>query len=436
MGDPFFDLGNFSVNHGLTADEDEELLADYDGGPVRRDRLARLTLMRTVSDFREAMWGVLQQAISVLDVDFVAYAGEHFDGSGRLDDAGVREGAARGRRRPTPSDSRLTGIPARQRRHRSSFRSRRNHRRLSPDRCRFILRVRSSRRRLPVRAPGYRSRRNGGSGYAGAMERGAGAGGAAATEPRRSLVGNAGLLAIAFFGTLVVLLGLALGFRGLAASGGVAGASPSGGAPAPPQPSRVDRQPRRSTAHYADPVSFGFRRPGPRRCWGHRELRAGRRRGTARLLDTIPGTVFTAGDNAYDNGSARTSRSATRRAGAVIATGPAGPRQPRLGNGQRPGLPRLLQAQRPQQRWRHVVLVRLGAWHVVVLDSSCSNVGGCTRDSDQGRWLGRTSRRPATPSARSRSGTTRGSARATSMATTWRSTRSGRRSTRPGRTSS
>jgi len=35
--------------------------------------------MRVVSDFREAMWGVLQQGISTLDVDFVAYAGEHFD---------------------------------------------------------------------------------------------------------------------------------------------------------------------------------------------------------------------------------------------------------------------------------------------------------------------------------------------------------------------
>jgi thiamine kinase-like enzyme len=79
MGDPFFDLGNFSVNHELSHDEDEELLADYDGGRPRPDRLARLTLMRTVSDFREAMWGVLQQGISTLDVDFVAYAGEHFE---------------------------------------------------------------------------------------------------------------------------------------------------------------------------------------------------------------------------------------------------------------------------------------------------------------------------------------------------------------------
>jgi thiamine kinase-like enzyme len=78
MGDPFFDLGNFSVNHDLAPDEDEILIEAYEG-VVRPDRLARLALMRTLSDFREAMWGVLQQGISTLDVDFVAYAGEHFD---------------------------------------------------------------------------------------------------------------------------------------------------------------------------------------------------------------------------------------------------------------------------------------------------------------------------------------------------------------------
>jgi len=79
LGDPFFDLGNFSINHELTPDEDRHLLNAYDGGAVAPSRLARLTLMRVVSDFREAMWGVLQQGISQLDVDFVAYAGEHFD---------------------------------------------------------------------------------------------------------------------------------------------------------------------------------------------------------------------------------------------------------------------------------------------------------------------------------------------------------------------
>jgi len=79
MGDPFFDLGNFSVNNDLSTDEDVALLEAYDGERPRRERLARLALMRVVSDFREAMWGVLQQGVSTLDVDFRAYADEHFD---------------------------------------------------------------------------------------------------------------------------------------------------------------------------------------------------------------------------------------------------------------------------------------------------------------------------------------------------------------------
>jgi thiamine kinase-like enzyme len=78
MGDPFFDLGNFSVNHDLTESEDRILLGAY-AREVRPAALARLTLMRVVSDFREAMWGVLQQGISTLDVDFVGYASTSFE---------------------------------------------------------------------------------------------------------------------------------------------------------------------------------------------------------------------------------------------------------------------------------------------------------------------------------------------------------------------
>ena len=66
------------MNHDLTPDEDAWVIQAYDG-EVRTHRLARLSLMRVVSDFREAMWGVLQQAISTLEVDFVAYANEHFE---------------------------------------------------------------------------------------------------------------------------------------------------------------------------------------------------------------------------------------------------------------------------------------------------------------------------------------------------------------------
>ncbi len=79
MGDPYFDLGNFSINHELDADQDAMFLAAYLGEPPSRALASRLTLMRVLSDFREAMWGVLQQGISTLDVDFVAYAADHFD---------------------------------------------------------------------------------------------------------------------------------------------------------------------------------------------------------------------------------------------------------------------------------------------------------------------------------------------------------------------
>ncbi len=79
MGDPFFDLGNFSINNDLSAEEDETFLRAYDGVDTKPERLARLVLFRVVSDFREAMWGVLQQGISTLDVDFREYAAEHFD---------------------------------------------------------------------------------------------------------------------------------------------------------------------------------------------------------------------------------------------------------------------------------------------------------------------------------------------------------------------
>jgi thiamine kinase-like enzyme len=77
MGDVFFDLANFSVNHGLADDEHRTLLAAY-FGEARDGDLAALRLLRFMSDFREAMWGVVQQAISDLDFDFDSYADEHF----------------------------------------------------------------------------------------------------------------------------------------------------------------------------------------------------------------------------------------------------------------------------------------------------------------------------------------------------------------------
>ena len=77
MGDRFFDLANLSVNHDFGIEEDRLLLAAYFGVKRPAD-LAALRLMRLMSDFREAMWGVLQSGISTLDFDFRKYADKHF----------------------------------------------------------------------------------------------------------------------------------------------------------------------------------------------------------------------------------------------------------------------------------------------------------------------------------------------------------------------
>ena len=78
MGDRFFDLANFSVNHELSEGESDLLLAAY-FGEVRDEHREHLRLMRFMSDFREAMWGVVQQGISQLDFDFEDYANRHFE---------------------------------------------------------------------------------------------------------------------------------------------------------------------------------------------------------------------------------------------------------------------------------------------------------------------------------------------------------------------
>jgi thiamine kinase-like enzyme len=78
MGDPFFDLANFSVNHELDRDARATLLEAYAGEARNADVMA-IDLMRFMSDFREAMWGVVQSVVSQLDFDFGGYAATHFE---------------------------------------------------------------------------------------------------------------------------------------------------------------------------------------------------------------------------------------------------------------------------------------------------------------------------------------------------------------------
>jgi aminoglycoside phosphotransferase (APT) family kinase protein len=78
MNDRYFDLGNLAANNGLDDEDEHALLAAYWGEAATPRRLAALGLMRFVSDFREAMWGLAQTVLSDLDVDYAAYADEHF----------------------------------------------------------------------------------------------------------------------------------------------------------------------------------------------------------------------------------------------------------------------------------------------------------------------------------------------------------------------
>ena len=95
MGDPFFDLANFAVNQELDSDGRAALLGAYFGDVPEADAPARLELMRFMSDFREAMWGVVQSAVSQLDFDFAGYAEEHFERLSRTANEAAVPGRAR-----------------------------------------------------------------------------------------------------------------------------------------------------------------------------------------------------------------------------------------------------------------------------------------------------------------------------------------------------
>lgn len=108
---------------------------------------------------------------------------------------------------------------------------------------------------------------------------------------------------------------------------------------------------------------------------------------TAKLLDGITGTVFAAGDNVYEKGSASEYKN---------CYGPTWGRHksrtwPVPGNhdyetpgasgyygyfGSRAGDPK-----------KGYYSFNLGAWHVVMLNSNCSAVGGCGSSSTQTTWL-------------------------------------------------
>ena len=103
MNHAVFDLANLSVNCDFDEAADHRLLTAYDGD-VSVQRLAQLALMKVMSEMREGMWAVVQQAISTLThVDFVEYAAT---GSTTAASCAPIRGSRRGSNRRATTDER------------------------------------------------------------------------------------------------------------------------------------------------------------------------------------------------------------------------------------------------------------------------------------------------------------------------------------------
>ena len=108
---------------------------------------------------------------------------------------------------------------------------------------------------------------------------------------------------------------------------------------------------------------------------------------TASLLDRIAGTVFTLGDNVYDDGKASEFKECYEPTWGrhKARTRPASGNHDYRADAAKPYFDYFGEAAGdPQEGWYSY---DLGGWHVVVLNSNCAAVGGCGPDSEQVRWL-------------------------------------------------
>jgi hypothetical protein len=107
---------------------------------------------------------------------------------------------------------------------------------------------------------------------------------------------------------------------------------------------------------------------------------------TALLLDTLPGTIATLGDNAYDNGTTEDFRCYDASWGRHRARTRPSPGNHDYTSETAAGYFAYFadKAGDPRGGWYSY---DLGAWHIVVLNSNCWAIGGCEATSAQGRWL-------------------------------------------------
>ena len=108
---------------------------------------------------------------------------------------------------------------------------------------------------------------------------------------------------------------------------------------------------------------------------------------TAKLLDSIPGVVFTAGDNAYKSGTAEEFKNCYQPTWGrhKDRTRPAVGNHEFHSNSATPYFDYFgARAGDPSQGYYSY---ELGTWHIVVLNSECAEVGGCQQGSREEKWL-------------------------------------------------
>jgi thiamine kinase-like enzyme len=72
MTDPYFDLGDFCVEHPLSADEERFVITAYCGA-MDEHRYARMMLHKLVADLWWSIWAMIQCRVSTIDFDFHEY---------------------------------------------------------------------------------------------------------------------------------------------------------------------------------------------------------------------------------------------------------------------------------------------------------------------------------------------------------------------------
>jgi hypothetical protein len=108
---------------------------------------------------------------------------------------------------------------------------------------------------------------------------------------------------------------------------------------------------------------------------------------TARLLDSIAGTVFTLGDNAYDEGAEGQFEECYEPTWGrhKSRTRPAAGNHEYRSEDASPYFDYFGEAAGDEGKGYYSY--DLGAWHIIVLNSNCEYIGGCDADSAQERWL-------------------------------------------------